>query len=333
MPPLISIVITAHNRKKYILDSVKSVLNQDANRNDYEIIVVKNFIDEEIDAFLEKEGVISIYTEEQPFGVKLAIGIDKSKGEVISFLDDDDEFSANKVSRLIEVFRDQRIVYHHSSIVAMDESGNAHRSGLSKNIPNTIVKEKFEPHDLKLVMKYKLDWYMSAITCRASLLKKHSSFIRKASASLDKLIFLLSTDSGGSLYFDSQLLTRYRIHESLTNKITGREDFLKARRDFYKRSLNNLIDASSYFKKNVTVDLINWEIMHARLLVYFFSDDVKDFVSAASIIKIILLSFMKRLNVIAYWSFLDLIRKISPEILRSSFYKRSNRKMNVSIPR
>ena len=154
MPPLISIVITAHNRKKYILDSVKSVLNQDANRNDYEILVVKNFIDEEIDAFLEKEGVISIYTEEQPFGVKLAIGIDKSKGEVISFLDDDDEFSANKVSRLIEVFRDQRIVYHHSSIVAMDESGNAHRSGLSKNIPNTIVKEKFEPHDLKLVMKY-----------------------------------------------------------------------------------------------------------------------------------------------------------------------------------
>ena len=333
MPPLISIVITAHNRKKYILDSVKSVLNQDANRNDYEIIVVKNFVDEKIDAFLEKEGVISVYTEEQTFGAKLAIGIEKSKGDVISFLDDDDEFSHNKVSRLIEVFKDQRIVYHHSSIVAMDESGNVHKSGLSKNIPNTIVKDKFEPHDLKLVMKYKLDWYMSAISCRAPILKKNSSFIKKATASLDKLTFLLSSDSGGSLYFDSQMLTRYRVHESLTNRITDREGFLKARKDFYKRSLNNLIDASSYFKKNVTVDLINWEIMHARLLVYFFSDDVKDLISAASIIKLFLLSFIKRLNVISYWSFLDLIRKISPEILRSSFYKRSNRKLNFFIPR
>ena len=329
MGPLISVVITAHNRKKYLINAVKSVLNQDSNRNDYEIIVVKNFKDEAIDAFLEKEGIISIYTDEQSFGAKLAIGIDNSKGEVISFLDDDDEFSSNKISVLIEVFKNERITYHHSSIESIDESGNVHTNGLSKNIPKTVVKEEFKPIDLKLVMKYKLDWYMSAISCRASLLKDNPSFIRKTNASLDKLTFLLAIETGGSLYFDSRFLTKYRIHESLTNRLTDMEGFLKARKDFYVRSLNSLIEASQFFKKNITLNLINWEIIHGKLLVYFFSDDDVDLITTISLIKQGLLSFFKGFSVITYWSLLDVFRKIMPKRIRSSLYKRSIRKVNA----
>ena len=329
MGPLISVVITAHDRKKYLINAVKSVLNQDSDRHNFEIIVVKNFNDEAIDAFLEKEGIIRIYTDEQSFGAKLAIGIDKCKGEVISFLDDDDEFSSNKISVLIEVFKNKRITYHHSSIVSIDESGNVHANGLSNNIPKSIVKEEFKPIDLKLVMKYKLDWYMSAISCRASLLKGNSSFIKKTKASLDKLTFLLSIESGGSLCFDSKFLTRYRIHESLTNRLTDMEGFLTSRKDFYLRSLKSLKEASRFFKKNITLNLINWEIIHGKLLVYFFSDDNVDLITIFSLIKQGLLSFFKGFSVITYWSLLDVLRKIMPKRIRSSFYKRSIRKVNV----
>ena len=328
MDPIVSVVITAHNRKKYLLNAVKSVLDQDSRRNDYEIIVVKNYIDDDIDSFLKKEGVKSIYTDEQPFGMKLAIGIENSKGDVISFLDDDDEFSRNKISRLIEAFNDRRVVYHHSSISAIDEVGNEPIKGLSNTITKAMVKKEFKPSDFKLVMKYKLDWYMSAISCRASLLKNNSTFIKGVAASLDKLTFLICVESGGYLFFDSRLLTRYRIHESLTTRITDRNNFLQARKEFYLRSLKSLVDASNYFSNKISRNLIKWEIIHGRLLVYFFSDDYTDKIQALSIIKYSFISLSKRLNIIAYWSLMDLIRRLSPSLIRSSFYKRSIRMFN-----
>jgi len=332
MDPIVSVVITAHNRKKYLINAVKSVLNQDSSRKDYEIIVVKNFADEDIDSFLEREGIKCIHTDAQPFGEKLAIGIDNSKGEVISFLDDDDEFSRNKISCLIEAFNDQRVTYHHSSIQTIDESGKEHTDGLSKNIPNTLVTGNFKPNDFKIVMKYKLDWYMSAISCQANLLKKNSAIIREARASLDKLTFLLCVESGGSLYFDSRRLTRYRVHESLTTRITNRDAFLKARKDFYDRSLKSLIEASNNYKDKVTRSLVDWEIIHGKLLVYFFSDAEEDRISTASIIHYVFLSLSKRFNAITYWALLDLFRKIMPNMIRSSFYKRFIRKFNTYIP-
>jgi glycosyltransferase involved in cell wall biosynthesis len=331
MSPIVSVVITAHNRKKYLVNAVKSVLNQDSSRNDYEIIVVKNYTDEDIDSFLEKEGVKCIYTDDQPFGMKLAIGIENSSGDVISFLDDDDEFSKNKISRLIEVFDDRRVVYHHSSISAIDESSNEHTNGLSKNIPRTIIKEDFKSSDFELVMKYKLDWYMSAISCRASLLKNNSTFIKKVPASLDKITFLVCIESGGCLYFDSSPLTRYRVHESLTTRITDRDSFLQARKDFYLRSLRSLVDASDYFNNKTSRYLLNCEIIHGRLLTFFFSDEPEHNLSAYYIIKYAFFSLFKRLNAITYWSLLDIFRIIVPEKARSSFYKRSIRKLNFFI--
>lgn len=173
---------------------------------------------------------------------------------------------------------------------------------------------------------------MSAISCRASLLRSNLCVIRRSFASLDKITFLLSVESGGSLYFDSRHLTRYRVHESLTTRFTNRNDFLRARNEFYLRSLKSLQGVLYYFNNHVTKYLIEWEITHGKLLVYFFSDDVDDMVHTSSLIKYAILSLFKRLNVITYWSLLDIIRKVVPDIIRSSFYKKSTRKFNDFIP-
>ena len=89
---LISVVITAHNRQQYLIDAVKSVLNQEIDRNAFEILVVKNFKEERMDNFLSDKGVRLFYTEQKSFGAKLGIGIENAGGEIISFLDDDDTF-------------------------------------------------------------------------------------------------------------------------------------------------------------------------------------------------------------------------------------------------
>ncbi|MGC8726379.1 MAG: glycosyltransferase, partial [Thermoplasmata archaeon] len=88
--PYISVIITAHNRKEFLKNSINSVINQTLPRSFYEIIVVKNFIDFEIDDFIQKNGIINIYTDEIEIGKKIVLGIEHCKGEILCFLDDDD---------------------------------------------------------------------------------------------------------------------------------------------------------------------------------------------------------------------------------------------------
>jgi len=52
MKSTISVVVTAYNRRDFLLSALKSVNNQ--SFKDYEIIVVKNFHDQAIDNFIKK---------------------------------------------------------------------------------------------------------------------------------------------------------------------------------------------------------------------------------------------------------------------------------------
>jgi len=52
--PYISVIITAYNRREFLLDAFRSALNQTLDRNKYEIIVTKNFTDYKIDNYIKK---------------------------------------------------------------------------------------------------------------------------------------------------------------------------------------------------------------------------------------------------------------------------------------
>ncbi|PSO05438.1 hypothetical protein B9Q04_18950 [Candidatus Marsarchaeota G2 archaeon BE_D] len=88
----ISVIVTAYNRSKYVLQAVRSALQQTLPKDLYEVIVVKNFRDETIDRRLEEWGVANIYSDNTSQGGKIYEGILAAEGEVISILDDDDEF-------------------------------------------------------------------------------------------------------------------------------------------------------------------------------------------------------------------------------------------------
>ncbi len=54
MSPFISVIITAYNRREFLKHAVRSVLNQTLDKGLYEIIVVKNFKDPEVDRLIEQ---------------------------------------------------------------------------------------------------------------------------------------------------------------------------------------------------------------------------------------------------------------------------------------
>ena len=76
--PYISVVITAYDRKVFLLNAIKSVLSQTLDKTYYEIIVIKNFKDDNIDDFIKKNKVIGIISNEESLSGKLVEAFNKN---------------------------------------------------------------------------------------------------------------------------------------------------------------------------------------------------------------------------------------------------------------
>lgn len=323
MPVVLSVVITAHDRKEFLFGSVKSVCEQKLQREKIEIIVVKNYSDSYIDAFLKENNVKSVLTEKKSFGEKLAIGIENCKGEIISFLDDDDLFTPNKAITLIEAFKDPALIYHHSSIITIDSSGSEYKQGITRNIGSDLTFDTGKILNfLRPVMKYKGNWYVSAMSCRLNPLKEKLELIRNSDTSLDKVVFYLMASCTGKMKLDSRQLTKYRVHPSLTTIITDKEDFTKKRSDFYNRSYNSLHKLRKTIAMVEGAEALDIELLHARLARYFFNETMDKF-SLLELARICLKGLRRRLLNISYWAAMCLVMKVSKNSARSIVFMRN----------
>jgi glycosyltransferase involved in cell wall biosynthesis len=103
--PFISVVIPLYNKSNYIEKTLESVFEQ--TFTDYEIIVVNDgsIDDSEIKVLRLKNPKIILYNQKNQ-GVSVArnLGIEKSKGELIAFLDADDYWYPNHLEELSNLY-------------------------------------------------------------------------------------------------------------------------------------------------------------------------------------------------------------------------------------
>jgi glycosyltransferase involved in cell wall biosynthesis len=120
----ISVIITAYNRREFLLNAIKSALNQTLSKDRYEIIVIKNFNDDKIDDCINKNNIKNILID-GTLGEFLYKAINESHGNILSFLDDNDLFLNNKLEYVYNLFKnDNNLVYYHNLPKFIDESGN-----------------------------------------------------------------------------------------------------------------------------------------------------------------------------------------------------------------
>jgi len=210
--PFISVIITAHNRREFLLDAVNSALNQTLPKDKYEVIVVKNFEDKRIDEFLEEHGVKNIVTDEGPLGAKIARGVEESKGEVISLLEDDDLWLPQKLEKVKQVFQDENVIYYHN---------NFYNFYGSLSIDSLIDKIKSNGDSGKLLKLTILDMNKSlsppannsSIAVRKKIFRKNAlDKIKSVYLNVDALLFFLAYCNNGYFAFDDEILTLRRVH-------------------------------------------------------------------------------------------------------------------------
>jgi len=90
----VSVIIPTYNRVYYLINAIKSVLDQ--TYKNFEIIVID---DGSVD---DTRNIIKKYDEIKYFYVN-HVGLENAKGEYIAFLDSDDQWFKNKLEKQIEI--------------------------------------------------------------------------------------------------------------------------------------------------------------------------------------------------------------------------------------
>ena len=153
---IVSVIIPYYKDKENIYYSVNSALKQIYKK--IEIIIIDDENSENSINVLSKfkSKKIKIFKTKKNLGVAKArnLGINKSKGELIAFLDSDDTWKKEKISFQVKVFKEKNIDFCYTSYQAIKNKKIIYKVNVPNKLNyNTLIKS-------------------NPICCSSSILKK-----------------------------------------------------------------------------------------------------------------------------------------------------------------
>ncbi|MBI4845999.1 MAG: glycosyltransferase [Candidatus Omnitrophica bacterium] len=215
MKPLISVIIPAFNCVKYIRQTLDSALSQDYEN--FEIICVDdgstdntlNILREYSRKFPDKVNVLT----QKNSGPAAArnLGIKKSRGEFVAFLDSDDIWLAEKLSLQSEVLlRDKNIAFVHADFAYFNDEEEEKKSEFC------IAEKKKFSGDIFHALFKKNFILTSSVLARKEILEKTGLMDEGFRMSEDYELWLRIAQGSKAGYVDKALV-KYRKHsQSMT---------------------------------------------------------------------------------------------------------------------
>ncbi len=227
--PYISVIVTAYNRRKYLPFALRSLEAQTLPKDRFEVIVVKNFEDKESDNIISRNGWKDVYNDDSYHGRKILAGLEESRGEVITFLEDDDMYVSNRLEEVYKAFTSyDRLVYFHNSQAVIDSNGNLlERPPLptSKNLvggsPIIVDVDKLRGlakrynmsvFDLALKVRARAWHNSSSLAVSRGVLEAGAHLLRELPTTFDVFALASSLRAGGLMYLTDERLTLFRVH-------------------------------------------------------------------------------------------------------------------------
>ena len=278
--PYISVIVTAYNRRRYLPFALRSLEAQTLPRDRFEVIVVKNFEDKESDSIISRNGWKEVYNDDLYQGRMVLAGLEGSRGEVITFLDDDDMYVSNRLEKIYKAFTSfKRLIYFQNSQTIIDDNGNVlERPPRSKNLvggsPIVIDVDKLQmlakkyvmsTVDITLKVRAGADVNGSSMAVRRPVLESHVQLLKRLPIGIDNFVFVSSLKARGLMYFTDERLTLYRVHE---------ENWTYYAWSYYAHAAKGEINEMYLRRVSARLRSINaWRLMCSRLL----DDDVNQY--------------------------------------------------------
>ena len=212
--PHVSVIITAFRRQQYVRDAVESVLASDVDRSRYEIVLVTDGMKRELESELVARGVRVVRCEASAVGEMLVRGISEARGEVVSFLDDDDCMHPSKLGHVGEVFLDPAVLYYHHGFRRVDE--NRRPLPVSREIQPVLARFRvpLSPGAAGWIRRKGGFYNMSSIVVRREALLRSLETLRRVTNAQDFSILLLIEGPGLAVIDGTRALVDFRTHLS-----------------------------------------------------------------------------------------------------------------------
>ncbi|MEL1252651.1 glycosyltransferase family 2 protein [Flavobacterium sp. DGU38] len=149
---LVSIIMPAYNPGEYINDAIRSVLDQ--TYSDWELIIVDDGSTDntaqKVKSWIEKDNRIQYYYQENgKQGKARNLGVSKSKGEYLAFLDADDLWLSEKLEFQIKEIQEKKVdlVFSDSYVFNNNEIVDTSKR---MNVPDEVF---YSENDIKLFLE------------------------------------------------------------------------------------------------------------------------------------------------------------------------------------
>lgn len=206
---MISVIIQAYNRREFLLDAVKSVLEQTLPKNKYEIIVIKNFKDEKIDNFLDENKILNLYSPHKEQGKKILEAIEYSKYNYIALLDDDDLYDTKKLETVYKYIKENKYGYIRHRYKEFIKDPIKDKAIDTKKIKSIEIHEY--PYNFGELKNKGAFICSSTIIFRKEILKNYESSFKDITFAPDAFIFLAALNEKVRILLLPHVLTYRRI--------------------------------------------------------------------------------------------------------------------------
>ncbi len=164
-----SIIIPFYNRTKSVIESIKSVLNQESNN--WELILIDDSSTKDISEIIKfldscKGYDIKLYKTERNSGPSTArnLGIFNSSGKYLTFLDAGDYLSPHFLTQMTETFLDELLFVYCTSVWSSGEIYKKSNHSFTKVLPT--------------LLKYDRPWHTSGILWNKEFITKFNEELR-----------------------------------------------------------------------------------------------------------------------------------------------------------
>lgn len=216
----LSIIIPVYNRVEYFNDALKSLLRLKGNEK-IEILIITNI---DLPNALNDEVIKIIKSEIKSLSGKLVLGIKMSSGGTIAFLEDDDLWCNNKISKIISVFKNNRDIdfYHNGFRQFRNEITNSKAESLERShfvVNQNSLKNKNSDKIIRLLIKNNIGYNLSSMAARKNLLLENLEVLESLSVfGIDTLVSIIAIVYSKNIYIDNNIRTYIRIHKNNSYK-------------------------------------------------------------------------------------------------------------------
>ncbi len=309
----ITVIVYTFDRKDYILSAVQSAANQTLDRNSYEIIAVKGFSDPQIDNEIGKFADLVITVNEKGHGKKIVAALEKSTGEIVCLLDDDDQFTREKLERIKQIFEsDSEITLVHNSMDRINEDGAIISPENEAHGEETVLNTRNPDHKIiSRMLARRVNWYSSCMSFRKDIFQEETGTLSKIDQSVDPMLFLMTLRVQGKIVQVGDRLTRYRVHTSTTNYSLSFEEYLSRRKEFYRNTQRNYNLVLESCEGTPAENLANLYLRHVNLMVDFTSQAPRKSIAINAIFLIRTMSgiFLARYLVWVLYAMVSLVNR------------------------